>query len=351
MSMKIRTPYYMFDKGKFCSMIQEYLNHGNLFYPIKANDHPMVVSTLCENRCSFEVDSIEHMKSLVNDYGVAAERLLYSYPIREELDIAEAEKLGIRNYVVDSFDEYEKIVLLSPDASFMVRLNTLQILEDDLPPECDKWGFSIDDALSLIHRIQRDKRKILGISFYITAEVNCVNAFERVLNSVAKHFTGISVDYLNIGGGISLDTLKRVGATLQKAKNAVGAKAIILEPGRHLLNPCIDLIVSVVSTRNMGGSRFVFINAGIYHGLIDAVIKKRDYDFEDNKQSGGSQLVWSYVCGSSSDISDTLGKHLLRNDLAIGDQLTIKECGAYSAVMQTHFYGRARAEKVLKECI
>jgi len=349
--MKIRTPYYLFDKGKFCSMIQEYLSHGKIFYPIKANDHPVVVSALCENCCNFEVDSIEHIKTLVTNYGVSTDRLLYSYPIREAPDIAEADKLGVRNYVVDSIDEYEKIVQLSSEAAFMVRLNTLQILESNLSPECDKWGLSIEDALRLIHRIQKDKRKLLGISFYITAEVNCTDAFERVLNSVAIHFLGLSVDYLNIGGGISLDTLKEINGSLQKAKNAIGAKKVILEPGRHLLDPCIDLMVSVVSIRNMCGNRLVFINAGIYHGLIDAIIKKRDYNIEDDNQSVGSQVEWSYVCGSSSDISDTLGKHLLRNDLAIGDQLTIKECGAYSSVMQTHFYGRARAEMVLKECI
>jgi len=135
---------------------------------------------------------------------------------------------------------------------------------------------------------------------------------------------------------------------LETVRTTVGAKHIVLEPGRYLLNPCIDMVVSVTSVRNINANRLVFINAGIYTGLLDAVVKGKKYQVDDERQTSTSKLARAYICGSSSDISDTLGEYKLRADLAGGDTLIIKECGAYSAVMQTHFCGKDQVKMVLK---
>jgi len=345
--MRIRTPYYAFDRELFSTLIRDYANYGKVFFPVKANDDRLIIAEVKNNNCGFEVDSIEHMRAL-NQCNVSPKDMCYSYPIREIPDIEEALKLGVRLFVVDSFEEYEKIIRLSSDANFVVRINVLTIIKSKLQHEQNKWGLSIHEATTLISTIRRDNQNLAGISFYITSEIDQKDAFEAILNAITSNFANIGIEFVNIGGGISLDKLKTIESCLDKVKKVVGAKHIVLEPGRHLLNPCIDMVVSVVSIRNINANRLVFINAGIYTGLLDAVVKGKKYHVVDEQQKSTSTLASAYICGSSSDISDTLGEYKSRVDLAVGDTLIIKECGAYSAVMQTHFCGKDHIKMVLK---
>jgi diaminopimelate decarboxylase len=44
-----------------------------------------------------------------------------------------------------------------------------------------------------------------------------------------------------------------------------------------------------------------------------------------------------------------IGVYMIRNDIKVGDRLIIKNCGAYSAVMQTNFYGRKSIRMVVSK--
>lgn len=343
-----KTPYYLFDEEKFCCMIKEYQTYGKIYYPIKANDDEMIISIIKNNDCCFEVDSIEHIKLLVDNYEVSPHKLLYSFPIKEPSDIKEALKMGVNLFVVDSIDEYDKIVSISNEVKLIVRINVLQILNNKLSPEKDKWGLSLEDAKMLISYSKEKSINVVGMSFYIMSEIEDKNSFEIVLKKINSEFKDISIEFLDIGGGISLEQLSIINPLIETTKTLLNAKYIAFEPGRHLLNPCIEMVVSVTAIKYIKGNKLVFINAGIYNGLIDAVIKNKSYNIIDRKQNDHSILRVSYLCGSSSDISDTLGAYELREDLLVGDLLFIKECGAYSSVMQTRFYNKPHIQLTLK---
>lgn len=330
-------------------MFREYQENGKIYFPIKANDDSLIISSIIEMDGCFEVDSREHIDLLLNVYNVCAEKLLYSYPIREIKDIKFALDKGVRLFVIDSVEEYEKIVSLSSEVKFVIRINVLQILNNTLSAAQDKWGLSLSEATELIKKMRTENIKVSGISFYITSEVEQENAFEIVLNTLISNFKETDIEFVNLGGGISLEKINDIKYLLSKIKLELKAKYIVFEPGRNLLNPCIELAVSVTAIRYSNGNRLVFINAGIYNGLIDAIVKRRKYNIVDKKQNNLSELCISYVCGSSSDISDNLGDYELRADLAVGDMLYIQECGAYSSVMHTHFYGKKHAPMIIKE--
>lgn len=343
-----KTPCYLFDEEKFCHMIKKYQTYGKIYYPVKANDDEMIISIIRDNDCCFEVDSIEHIRLLVNHYEIPPHKLLYSFPIKGLLDIQEALEMGVALFVVDSIDEYNKITSLSKDAKLIVRINVLQILNNDLSPEKDKWGLSLEDAKMLISYSQKKSINVVGISFYIMAEIEDKNSFEIVFEKIISEFKGVGIDFLDIGGGVSLEQLNIIHSLIETTKTSINAKYIVLEPGRHLLNPCIEMAVRVTAIKNIKGNRLVFINAGIYNGLIDAVVKDKKYSIVDREQTDYSILSTAYLCGSSSDISDTLGAYELREDLSVGDLLFIEECGAYSSVMQTRFYDKSQIPIALK---
>lgn len=346
-----KTPFYLFDEEKFCHMVKMYQTYGKIYYPVKANDDEMIISIIKDNNCCFEVDSIEHIKLLIDNYKVEPHKLLYSFPIKAQSDIKEALQMGVNLFVVDSMDEYNKIASISNKVRFVFRINVLQILNNNLSPEKDKWGLNLDDAKMLILLSRKGAINVVGISFYIMAEIENKNSFEIVLKKITSEFKDISVEFLNIGGGISLEQLNDINYLIETTKKSLNIEYVAFEPGRHLLNPCIEMVVSVTAIKYIKGNKLVFIDAGIYNGLIDAVVKNKKYCIIDRKQTDYSILSTSYICGSSSDISDTLGAYELREDLSVGDLLFIEECGAYSSVLQTCFYNKQHIDMVPKEKI
>lgn len=348
-TMKIKSPCYLFDKSEFKKAIQEYKTMGEVFYPVKSNDDDLIINTVIEESCCFEADSIEHIKLLINNYHVDSQKILYSYPIREKEDIIESNILGINNYVIDSESEYEKICEVVKEPNFYVRLNAVDILDNNYPAFQNKWGLSIENAKKLIQRIRVQNHKVIGISFYLFSEIVSFDSLKKMLNRIKVEFINYNIKYLNIGGGVFPSEINKLDKVLCDTKKAIGAKNIIIEPGTPLLNSCIDMVVSITAIRNINNHRFIFINSGIYNGLIDVIIKKRHFIIEDTILENKSNKIHTIVCGCSSDVSDCLGEYHLRANLSVGDQLIIKGCGAYSAVMQTNFYRKKPILMMIKD--
>lgn len=344
--MNIATPFYILNKSKLKKLINEYKSIGEVYYPIKANDNELVVDAIINLSCCFEVDSIEHMNTLILHKGVNPGNLLYSFPIRDTTDIETAYGLGVKKFVVDSDKEFETISSIASDAGFFVRLNVADILSLHLQPQQNKWGMEISQAKELINTIKKRGNRVLGVSFYLFSEIANLDAMCRVLNVISESFSGFGLEYLNIGGGFSAYKLISIKSNLVEAQKSIGAKKIIIEPGAPLLNACIDMVVSIIGIKRIQGKRVIFINSGIYYGLIDIVIKNRDYKIVELIDKKNESKESTLICGSSSDVSDFLGEYELSSSLNVGDQLIIKNCGAYSAVMQTNFYKKKTIQMI-----
>lgn len=343
-----KPPFYIFDKGLFKSQITKYQEYAFVYYPIKANDHPLVIQSAFKLGCSFEVDSIEHIKFLTDEMGIDGNNLLFSFPVREDNDIIAALGCGVSKFVIDTADEYVRISKKSETASFFVRVVIDNFIKD-CPSLCeDKWGASVSTAKELLDFIQEKRpNHLLGISFYIPQNVNTRYPFSMILRHITNEFQGYSIPLVNIGGGISTTTLASLRDEFSNMRSRLGTEGIIVEPGRHLLDPCIDMYVEVINVRVINDHRLVIINASIYSGLLDAKLKRKIFPIEDPNTD--TQKSFAFVCGNSSDNDDVIGEYYLRDSLMAGDRLIIHECGAYSAVMQTRFYMKSDIEMYIKE--
>ena len=275
------TPYYSFNRKKFVEMLREYSQQGLIFYPIKANDDELIVTTAIEKGCGFEVDSIEHIEFLVRRYNTNPEQIIYSFPIKKAEDIARANKLGIRKYAVDSLDEYLKVLLYVDKPQILIRLNA-NLIVGGLTTAQDKWGFTVCGAKSLIKDIQsKSKATIWGISFYLCSEINSTDNFRKLLKAIEDNFSHNVFEVIDIGGGISIDMLSELSSDLKSIKTKLKCKEIVLEPGRHLLDPCVTMQTSVLAIKTAGdGLNIAFIDASIYNGLIDVIIKNKRFEIE-----------------------------------------------------------------------
>ena len=87
----VRTNYQNFAKA---------LPDTKVFYAVKANPAPEVLSLLAGLGSSFDTASIPEIE-MVLAAGAAPDRISYGNPIKKERDVARAYALGVRLYAVD----------------------------------------------------------------------------------------------------------------------------------------------------------------------------------------------------------------------------------------------------------
>ena len=332
------TPCYLFNKNKFHEIFKHFASFGQVYYPVKANDRREILNEINILNGYYEVDNIYHINLLLHDIKVSPRKIQFSIPVKIEDEIKTAIKMGVRQFVIDSIEEYQKIKKYSNGLSYIIRISLKSLLNFSNKLYM-KWGMPINEITNVKEIIEKDNNNFLGVSFYIPKEFYSANNFFKVLNVLKKQFSNTYFEILNIGGGLDNSLSFKFKTYLEDTKSALRAKTLILEPGRNLLNPCIDLLVSVVGVRRRFDLTWVYLDAGIYSGLLDKKLLDRKYEIIPiNARKTVKPKVFHFA-GPTSDHIDYIGKYTFTYDIQEGNKLLIKECGAYSDVFKTHFNG------------
>ncbi len=327
-------PYYIFNKKLFVEKLQSYKKNFRVFYPCKVNSSDNVIRAVIESECGFEVDSIQMARHLVNTYLVNPTHILFNGLIRSKDTIKQAVDLGITFFAVDTMDslkEFENVG--NHNLSFIVRVSINSLINEMINP-IEKWGATLLEAKIIAEYIKQSKfLSLVGFSFYYPQEFKTI---QRIRSSIKK-IIELSREYckltIDIGGGIDLDEVDEIIRDMPKEFD------YIIEPGRHLVGDCFDLVCDIIDYKKVNNNLLVFLNVGIYSGFIDVVIKKHLFVIEPLKEDI-SECELCYLCGNTSDISDVLGKYSLPVDtIEKKEKLIIRNCGAYCMQMYTKFSG------------
>lgn len=121
-----KTPFLLFDlsvvEKKFLEM-KAALKGADIYYAVKANSHPRILSLLAKLGCNFDVASKGEIEKLLA-LGISGKRMSFGNTIKKEEDIAFAYKNGIRLFAVDSEMEIEKVAISAPGSRIFVRIAT-----------------------------------------------------------------------------------------------------------------------------------------------------------------------------------------------------------------------------------
>src|SRR3954465_15586669 len=96
------------------------LPDSRVFYAVKANPAPEVLSLLASLGSCFDCATVSEIEMALNP-GATPERTSYGNTIKKERDIARAGALGIRLFAVDCSAEVEKIARAAPGAKVFQR--------------------------------------------------------------------------------------------------------------------------------------------------------------------------------------------------------------------------------------
>ena len=92
-----------------------------VFYAVKANPAPEVLSLLASLGSCFDTASVAEIE-MVLAAGATADRISFGNTIKKERDVARAYALGVRLFAVDCQAEVEKIARAAPGARVFCRI-------------------------------------------------------------------------------------------------------------------------------------------------------------------------------------------------------------------------------------
>jgi ornithine decarboxylase len=293
--------------------------------------------------------------------GVAPELIHYGNTVKSDRNIAEAYRLGVRDFATDCLEDVAAIAEHAPGSRVFCRIATTG--EGALWGLSHKFGCSPEDAPRVLGAARTAGLVPSGLSVHVGSQQMTVEAWAAAIDSLAAvqealNWRGITPDRINLGGGLpALGVLDRRGRPLEppldkmfaviregmarlRAVNA-GPLEFLLEPGRHLVadHGAIRAHVARLTSRHrLDGTRedWLYLSCGKFNGLYE--MDQLQYRLEFPTHPGG-EFVSAVVAGPTCDSDDAYAQEdgLVRVPRAVasGDPVWVHSCGAYAAAYAT----------------
>ena len=317
-----------------------------LHYAVKANPDPALLSALAAAGCRFDVASPAEITAALMA-GAAPSDLVYSNPVKRRDDVRFAARLGVELFVVDSPGEVAKVAEAAPGSGVLGRLVTSGAGSDW--PLSRKFGCSTGEVVALLREADRRGLRAEGVSFHVGSQQRDPESWGAPIAAAATVFEalraeGLDPRLLDLGGGFPapLDAgcppPEAYGAAIERhLAAAFGADrpTTIAEPGRGIAADAGVLVTSVVAVLHRAGTRWVFLDAGVFTGLVETLDEAIRYPLATDSTGPTGPCV---LAGPTCDSTDVLYEDVMVElplSLAEGDQVRFHCAGAYTATYST----------------
>jgi ornithine decarboxylase len=332
--------------GETYKTMRRLLPLAQIFYAVKANPAPEIVSRLIELGSSFDTASRGEI-DLVMGAGAHAERISFGNTIKKERDIAYAYEQGVRLFAFDSEAELEKLARSAPGARVFCRI--LMDCEGAEWPLSRKFGCAPEMAAMLLGRARDLGLDPYGLSFHVGSQQTDLAQWDMAVARAARMFSAlqelnIELKMLNVGGGFPARYRSEVksleayaGALMGAIRRHYGNKIpeIIIEPGRSLVGDAgmIRSEVVLISKKDFDDERrWVYLDIGKFGGLVETMDESIKYSITTPHDGAatGPVVLAGPTCDSADILYDKAG-YQLPLDLAVGDRVDILSTGAYTS--------------------
>ena len=343
------TPYLDFDVPYAVSTYRRLaaaLPGTALHYAVKANPDPVLLAALAASGCRFDVASPAEITAALLAGAVPAD-LVYSNPVKRREDVRFAARLGVDLFVVDSPSEVAKVAEAAPGAGVLCRLVTSG--EGSDWPLSRKYGCSTAEAIAILRTAAGLGLRCEGISFHVGSQQRDPEAWAGPIASSATVFAALREDgldpwLLDLGGGFpagiddGCPPPEAYGAAIERhlaASFGDRRPTTIAEPGRGIAADAGVLVSTVVAVLHRAGTRWVFLDAGVFTGLVETMDEAIRYPLATDVPGPTGPCVLSGPTCDSADILYEQSMVELPLALAEGDQVRFHCAGAYTATYST----------------
>ena len=328
--------------------IKKEFSYAKIFCAIKANPDRKVMKLLKELESNFDVASTFEIDQLMS-VGVDPSKLSFGNTIKKPCDIKYAYEKGVRLFVTDSEGDLKSIAENAPGSNVFFRLLLFPKVKSSWPL-CYKFGAEEDVVKELIVKAKELGLVPKGLSFHVGSQQTTIEAWEAPIETCAniykemKEKHQIELDYLNLGGGLpgryfeDVPSLHEYATTIKSYLDKYFPdgvpKNVVIEPGRGVFAKSSIMATSVVlvaKKSNKTNDRWVFIDAGVYNGLLDAIDECIHYPlYTTAKGELSSDFIIAGPTCDSFDIIYRKFRNPLPKDIKTGDRIYLLQTGAYT---------------------
>lgn len=333
-----------------------------LYYAVKANTHPAVLSTLASRVEGFEVASQGEIDKAL---AAGAACLVFSGPAKTDAEITGALRAGLELLNVESLHELRRAGLIGAELGLRVpvalRINRRTAgLPGTLRMAGAATQFGIDEVLlAEAVELSRALPAVTLRGFHLHAASNNLDADAHasfVTDSVAWCTTQaarhrISLEVIDVGGGIGVPyaggagfDLPRFGTALHPAAQSLPRGAqLIFELGRFLVAGAGWYAAEVIDLKHTHGRRFAVLRGGTHHFRLPAAwgynhpfavlpVEAWRYPFARPEVRAVALTVAGELCTPR----DVLARDVWVQRLRVGDVLVFPLAGAYGWEISHH---------------
>jgi ornithine decarboxylase len=318
-----------------------------IHYAVKANSDPAVLAALHAEGSRFDVASPAEVLAALAA-GAASADLVYSNPVKRRSDIEFAAAKGVRLFVVDSPEETTKVADAAPDSAVLCRLVTSG--EGSDWPLSRKYGCSTDQAVELLRYAASFGLDAAGVSFHVGSQQRDPAAWEAPIAAAARVFAALRAagerpHLLDLGGGFPARLAdgclppESYGAAINRFLDrhfGNDRPDTLVEPGRGIVADAGVLVAEVLGVVRRGETRWVFLDAGVFTGLVETLDEAIRYPIETDRDGGPTGPC--VVAGPTCDSTDVLYEQAMVDlplDLREGDTVRLLGAGAYTTCYST----------------
>ena len=317
-----------------------------VFYAVKANPAPEVLSLLASLGSCFDTASVAEIE-MVLAAGATADRISFGNTIKKERDIARAYALGVRLFAVDCQAEVEKVARAAPGAACSAASsptasgpNGRSRASSAASP---RWRSTCSSTRSS-SASSRTACRSMSVRSSATSMPGTVRSLRRPRVFRECGDRGMNLSMVNLGGGFptkylkNVPTVKTYGYAIFRALRKHFGNRIpetIIEPGRGMVGNAgvIEAEVVLVSKKSAEDDvRWVYLDIGKFGGLAETMDESIRYPIRTPRD--GAEMAPCVLAGPTCDSADVLYErepYMLPVSLEIGDKVLIEGTGAYTA--------------------
>jgi diaminopimelate decarboxylase len=357
------TPFYLYDLDGARARLQR-LREAlpatiRLFYCPKANPNPEVLRGFHDVVDGLDVSSIGEVR-LAQRVGYHPTAMSFAGPGKTDAELSEAIERRVGVVSIESVGELRRLSSISRRAGrragVTLRINPLEPMKHfamRMGGQASPFGIPEECAEAVIGEALNDSAiEVLGLHVY--AGTQCLDAdgiadgVRNTLRIAARlsGATGMQVRVLNLGGGIGVPYFEgdesvdpvvvsvAIGRVVAEAATApvLEKSDFVLELGRYLIGEFGTYVAKVIDVKSARGKHFAILDGGMHHcfaatGNFGQLIK-RNFQTANLSRPAGRTTAYDVV-GPLCTPLDTLARNAALPELAPGDLVGIRHCGAY----------------------
>ena len=368
---QVGTPCYIYSHATLTRHIRAYdsafKNIPHLIaFAMKANSNLAILRLMAKEGSGVDIVSGGELFRALKA-GVPPSKIVFAGVGKNVDEIRDALKAGILMFNIESSAEMHALndvaASLGKTAPVALRINP------DIDPKThpyistglkkSKFGIAADRALEEFQVASTLSHvHVVGVHAHIGSQLTEVTPFVESLKKVLAlvdtlKAQGITIRYLNIGGGLGITYSDEKPPLPQELADAVSPLVkgldltLVMEPGRVIVGNAGILVTKALYEKIGESKRFIIVDAAM-NDLIRPSLYSAYHDIRPVSEALLHRPKHAVdVVGPVCESGDFLAKDRTLPEVKPGDLLAVMSAGAYGFVMASNYNSRPRVPEVL----